>query len=83
MVQATVEAFGSLDIIISNAGWTKFVKFGDLKATTDDDWDKVCLLQPISGSVSYLADCLPVLGCQRQGTALFVSRSLPIFQRQQ
>ena len=44
LIKTTVEAFGGLDIIIANAGWTKFEKFGDLSAMTDEDWNKVSKL---------------------------------------
>ncbi|OKP12736.1 Granaticin polyketide synthase putative ketoacyl reductase 2 [Penicillium subrubescens] len=40
LVQATIEKLKGLDIIISNAGWTKFTSFGDLDALTDEEWDK-------------------------------------------
>src|SRR5271156_938879 len=40
MLKTTMEAFGGLDIVIANAGWTKFEKFGDLSAMTDEEWDK-------------------------------------------
>lgn len=38
-VKETIAAFGSIDIIISNAGYTRFSEFGDLSATTVEDWD--------------------------------------------
>lgn len=37
----TIAALGGLDILVSNAGWTKFTEFGDLYAMSDEDWDKV------------------------------------------
>lgn len=42
MVAETIKQFGGLDIIIGNAGYTKFAQFGDLNAPEDEDWDKVC-----------------------------------------
>ena len=41
MVKTAVEQLGGLDIIIANAGWTKFEKFGDLSGMSNEDWDKV------------------------------------------
>jgi len=43
VVQDTVSAFGGVDIIIANAGWTRFSDFMDLDALEDEEWDKVCL----------------------------------------
>ena len=48
MVRKTIEALGGLDVIISNAGWTKFTAFGNLHAMTEEDWDKVCSQSPLS-----------------------------------
>ncbi|KAK6382970.1 hypothetical protein LTS17_003640 [Exophiala oligosperma] len=41
LVRGTVEKLGGLDIIIANAGWTKFSNFKDLHALSHDDWNKV------------------------------------------
>ena len=41
VVQETTRALGGLDIIVSNAGWTKFTDFGNLYSMTEDEWDKV------------------------------------------
>lgn len=41
MVKETVEKLGGLDIIIANAGWTRFSDFEDLHALSHDDWNRV------------------------------------------
>ena len=41
MVQQAVEAFGGLDILINNAGTTRFIDFPDLDAVTDEDWERI------------------------------------------
>ena len=41
MVQQAVEAFGGLDILINNAGTTRFIDFPDLDAVTDEDWGRI------------------------------------------
>ncbi|KAI9733230.1 MAG: hypothetical protein M1834_003314, partial [Cirrosporium novae-zelandiae] len=40
LVEEAIDILGGLDIVISNAGWTKFSTFGDLYALSEDDWDK-------------------------------------------
>lgn len=40
LLDATVEAFGSLDYLINNAGWTTVVPHHDLEALDDDIFDK-------------------------------------------
>ncbi|KAL0263463.1 hypothetical protein SLS55_002443 [Diplodia seriata] len=40
-VRETVKALGGLDILIGNAGYTKFTdNWGDLEALSEEDWDK-------------------------------------------
>ncbi|KAF2117544.1 short chain dehydrogenase/reductase [Lophiotrema nucula] len=39
-VEEAKEALGGLDIIIANAGWTKFTQFGDLDAMSEEEWDR-------------------------------------------
>lgn len=41
MIKETVEKLGGIDILIANAGWTRFAKFGDLNAFSDEEWTKV------------------------------------------
>lgn len=41
MVKETVEKLGGIDVIIANAGWTRFSTFGDLNDLSDDEWNKV------------------------------------------
>jgi len=39
-VQETIKAFGGIDILIGNAGWTRFSAFDDLDAASEEDWDR-------------------------------------------
>ncbi|KAK4696258.1 hypothetical protein P7C71_g1619, partial [Lecanoromycetidae sp. Uapishka_2] len=42
IVQEATEGLGGLDVIISNAGWTKHgTTFSDLNALNEEEWDKV------------------------------------------
>ena len=44
MVQDTISKFGRLDVVVSNAGWTRITNFANLdEGIIDEDWDK-CLL---------------------------------------
>lgn len=44
LVQETVSRFGRLDVVVSNAGWTRVTNFGNLdEGMLEDDWDK-CFL---------------------------------------
>lgn len=39
LVEQAVAAFGQLDIVVSNAGWTRLVPYHDLDALDDELWD--------------------------------------------
>jgi 3-oxoacyl-[acyl-carrier protein] reductase len=41
MVAAATDAFGRLDVLVNNAGYTRFIAHPDLDAVTDDDWDRI------------------------------------------
>ena len=41
LVQQTLSAFGGLDILINNAGTTRFIDFQDLESVQDEDWDRI------------------------------------------
>lgn len=41
MVAATMKAFGRIDVLINNAGTTRFIPHPDLDAVTDEVWDEI------------------------------------------
>lgn len=41
MVAACVERFGGLDLLVNNAGTTRFIPHPDLDALTDEVWDEI------------------------------------------
>lgn len=40
LVEQTVKELGGIDILISNAGWTKAIDWEDLDAFSEEEWDK-------------------------------------------
>ena len=44
LVANTIQVFGRLDVIVGNAGWTRFTNFWNLEeGMEDEDWEK-CLV---------------------------------------
>ncbi len=41
VVAQTLERFGRLDVVVNDAGTTKFVPFADLEGISDEDWDRI------------------------------------------
>ncbi|RMD85169.1 MAG: glucose 1-dehydrogenase [Candidatus Dadabacteria bacterium] len=41
MAQEAVKAFGGLDVLVNNAGVTRFIPHADLEAVSDEDWDYI------------------------------------------
>ena len=41
MVQQTVDAFGTVHVLVNNAATTAFVSFPDLEGLTEDAWDRI------------------------------------------
>jgi NAD(P)-dependent dehydrogenase (short-subunit alcohol dehydrogenase family) len=41
LVQDTLSQFGRLDVVVSNAGWTRITDFNNLEeGVVEEDWDK-------------------------------------------
>jgi len=41
LVASGVEKFGQLDVLVNNAGMTRFVRFDDFEGLTDEIWDRI------------------------------------------
>ncbi|KIX01909.1 uncharacterized protein Z518_07848 [Rhinocladiella mackenziei CBS 650.93] len=75
MVRDTIGAFGGLDIIISNAGWTKFTEFGNLYAMTEEDWDK-CWAVNVKSNLYLLREAASTFNANPDGGVFLVTSSI-------
>ena len=41
MMDTAVREFGRLDVLVNNAGTTRFINFPELDAVTDEDWNRI------------------------------------------
>ncbi|GAB1217016.1 hypothetical protein ATERTT37_006237 [Aspergillus terreus] len=65
-VRTTIAQLGGLDIVVSNAGWTKMTNFADLDAMDDDDWDK-CWTTNVKGHFYLFKEALPTFNANPDG----------------
>ncbi|KAJ5157476.1 uncharacterized protein N7482_008576 [Penicillium canariense] len=73
-VKTTIEQLGGIDVIISNAGWTKMTNFGDLDAMDDEDWDK-CWSINVKSSFHLFKAALPTFNANPEGGVFIITSS--------
>ncbi|KAL5048793.1 hypothetical protein BDW71DRAFT_9352 [Aspergillus fruticulosus] len=74
MVQTTIEQLGGLDILVSNAGWTKVTTFNDLNAMDEEDWDK-CWSANVKGHLWLFKAALPTFRANPDGGVFLLTSS--------
>ncbi|KAJ5454386.1 uncharacterized protein N7458_005342 [Penicillium daleae] len=75
LVQSTIEKLNGLDIIISNAGWTKFTKFSDLDALNDEEWDK-CWTTNVKSNLTLFKAAAPTFNANPEGGVFIATSSI-------
>ncbi len=71
MVEHTVQNFGGIDVLVNNAGTTKFIAHADLDAVTDEIWDDIFQVN-LKGAFYCCRAAMPYLKA-RQGSIVNVS----------
>lgn len=74
-VQTAISALGGLDIIIANAGWTRFADFADLDALSDEEWDK-CWRTHVLGIKHLVSSSMPTFQANTEGGVVLVTSSI-------
>ncbi|PWY76409.1 NADP(+)-dependent dehydrogenase [Aspergillus sclerotioniger CBS 115572] len=74
-VKTTIQQLGGLDIVVSNAGWTKITKFGDLDAMDNEDWDK-CWSVNVKGHLYLFKAALPTFNANPEGGVFLLTSSI-------
>ncbi|WPK23572.1 hypothetical protein PUMCH_000813 [Australozyma saopauloensis] len=75
LVEKSVSLLGQLDIVISNAGWTKFVPFKDIDQLDDEIWDG-CLNANVKTHFYLFRAAKKYLEASADGGTFIVSASL-------
>ncbi|KAF2004850.1 short-chain dehydrogenase/reductase-like protein SDR [Amniculicola lignicola CBS 123094] len=74
-VEESIIALGGLDIVIGNAGWTKFTTFGDLDAMDEDEWDK-CWAANVKVPLALLKAAKPTFEANPEGGCFISTGSI-------
>jgi NAD(P)-dependent dehydrogenase (short-subunit alcohol dehydrogenase family) len=74
-VEEATEKLGGLDIIIGNAGWTKFTEFGDLDAMSEEEWDR-CWSANVKGPLTLLKAAKDTFNANPEGGVLITTNSI-------
>lgn len=74
-VQDTVKAFGGIDIIIANAGWTRFSDFADLDSMSDEEWNR-CWNAQVMGPKKCVQEALPHFKKNEEGGCVIITSSI-------
>ncbi|KAF2787733.1 short chain dehydrogenase/reductase [Melanomma pulvis-pyrius CBS 109.77] len=75
LVDETIEALGGIDIVIANAGWTKFSNFADLDAMDESEWDK-CWAANVKVPHALLKAAKPTFEANPEGGVLITTGSI-------
>ncbi|RMJ26672.1 Short chain dehydrogenase [Aspergillus sp. HF37] len=74
VVKETIDQLGGLDVVVSNAGWTKMTAFNDLDAMSDEDWDK-CWSTNVKGNLYLFREALPTFNANPDGGSFIITSS--------
>jgi NAD(P)-dependent dehydrogenase (short-subunit alcohol dehydrogenase family) len=75
LVQTATSDLGGLDIVIANAGWTRFSDFADLDALTDEEWDR-CWKTNVLGVKQLVASAMGTFNTNAEGGVVLVTSSI-------
>ncbi|KAK2871902.1 hypothetical protein FQN49_002709 [Arthroderma sp. PD_2] len=75
LVKKTIELLGGIDVIVSNAGWTKVSRFADLNALTDDEWDQ-CWSTNVKANLHLFREAEPTFTANSEGGVFIITSSV-------
>jgi len=74
-VEIAIERLGGLDIIVSNAGYTRFVTFNDINAPTVEDWD-LCYAVNVKAQHILMREATPIFNSNSDGGVFLITSSI-------
>ena len=77
IVKETVETLGGLDIIVANAGWTRFSTFSDLNDLSHDEWNK-CWATNTMAHLQLMQQAGPIFNKNADGGVYLITSSVAV-----
>ena len=77
IVEKTVETLGGLDIIVANAGWTRFSNFADLNDLNHDEWNK-CWATNTMAHLQLMQQAGPIFNKNPDGGVYLITSSVAV-----
>ncbi|KAF2027860.1 short chain dehydrogenase/reductase [Setomelanomma holmii] len=74
-VKETVEGLGGLDIVLANAGWTKFSEWKDLNSMSEEEWDR-CWNANVKGPKALLTEAQEIFNNNPDGGHMITTGSI-------
>ncbi|KAF2745714.1 short-chain dehydrogenase/reductase-like protein SDR [Sporormia fimetaria CBS 119925] len=74
-VSEAIEKLGGLDIVIANAGWTRFSNFADLDALSEEEWDR-CWAANVKVPHALLKAAKPTFDANPEGGVFITTGSI-------
>ncbi|KAI9929415.1 hypothetical protein ASPWEDRAFT_134832 [Aspergillus wentii DTO 134E9] len=75
IVKDTIEKLSGLDIVIANAGWTRFAKPGDIYDMSHDEWQK-CWMANVMSHVQLMQTASPYMKQNPDGGVYLMTLSI-------
>jgi len=72
LVDAVVQRFGTLDILVNDAAYNLSIPFGDLAALTEEVWDRIMAVN-LTGPMRVTRAVAPIMQAQGQGRVVNIA----------
>lgn len=77
LIKETVSALGGLDVIVANAGWTRFSNFAKLDDMSLDEWNK-CWACNVMSHLQLMQAAGPIFTGNEEGGSYIITSSVAV-----
>lgn len=77
LVKETIEGLGGIDVIVANAGWTRFADFGNLNDLSLEEWNK-CWACNVMSHLQLVQAAASTMTANEDGGAYIITSSVAV-----